>query len=214
MDKKQKSIASIDKKSAEKILEADLKNIVSKVASGKPLTTRERKVIEDATSKNDELATTKELIKELGLTRSNFYKYKSRSGSPQNLSLSAWKKFLVETQLKGNDENLSAEDVFQLKAKLLKERTGREEVERKLKEIKLEREEKGFVPLAEAKQVITRVLEPLSRLLEGIPKKYSLRINPSDPDHAEEMLREMVIDIKGQLQLSRGGNLSKRKGVK
>ena len=144
-----------------------------------------------------------------------FYDHAKDPKSPKGNNLDEWRSFLSTKVLKPiSSKRFSPDEITQLKAKLLKERAGREEIERKLKEIKLEREEQGFIPLSEAKQAITRVLEPLSRLLEGIPKKYSLRINPSDPDHSEEMLREMVRDIKGQIQLERGDKISKRKGTK
>ena len=66
----------------------------------------------------------------------------------------------------------------------------------------------------EAKELVSRNLEPVNRLLDGIPKKYAMRINPSDADHAEVELREMLIDLKEQLVASRGAKISKRKGVK
>jgi len=199
---------------ARKILEADLKNIVSKVASGKTLSARERKVIEEATSEKDEAESVGDLIEILGMTRSNFYKYKKRKGSPDGNSISQWKKFIAESQLAGETEQITPEEIVQLKAKLLKEKAFREEIERKLKEIRLDREAQGFVPLSQAKEAITRVLEPISRILEGIPKKYALRVNPSDPDHAEEMLREMVQELKTQVQDTRAPKISKQKGIK
>ena len=65
-----------------------------------------------------------------------------------------------------------------------------------------------------AQAAITRVLEPVNRLLDGIPKSYAMRVNPQDADFAEEMLREMVQEIKGQVSDARGKKISKRKGVK
>ncbi len=156
-----------------------------------------------------------ELIKKLGISARLFYLHAKSEDAPKENDFDQWREFL-STRVKrpiGSDR-ISADELNQLKAKLLRERAGREEIERKLKEIKLEREEKGFVPFEEAKQAITRVLEPLSRVLDGVPKKYALRVNPSDPDHAEEMLREVVEEIKRQVQDERGEKISKRKGVK
>jgi len=47
-----------------------------------------------------------------------------------------------------------------------------------------------------------------------LPKAWSGQVNPTDPDHAEHMLREMIFDVKTQMQAKRGENISKRKGVK
>lgn len=159
--------------------------------------------------------TREELIKKLGISKRLFYLHAKGEGSPNDNDLQSWREFLA-TKIKRpiSTDRISADDLNQWKGKLLRERAGREEVERKLKEIKLEREEKGFVPFEEARQAITRVLEPLSRVLDGVPKKYALRVNPSDPDHAEEMLREIIEEIKRQVQDERGKKISKRKGVK
>ena len=68
--------------------------------------------------------------------------------------------------------------------------------------------------MEEAEDAVGRVLEPLASLLENVPKSYAMNCNPADPDHAEEMLREMVQDIKKQIQATRGKGIKKRKGVK
>jgi hypothetical protein len=131
------------------------------------------------------------------------------------LSLEAWREFVsVAEMTTDNGRAITPQEVGQLKARLLSERTKREEIERKLKELKLEREEGGWIPYEEAESAITRVLEPVNRLLDGIPKRYSMRVNPADSDHAEEMLREMVGELKEQIFTSRGKKISKRKGVK
>ena len=156
-----------------------------------------------------------ELIKQLGVARSEFYRLAKLPDAPSGNDLKDWQTFFATARKSATSSGrISPDEINQLKAKLLKERAGREGIERKLKELKLEREEKGFVPFDEARQMITRVLEPIARLLSAIPKKYSLRMNPSDPDHAEQMLREMVEEIKSQIQAERGDKISKRKGVK
>ena len=159
--------------------------------------------------------TRKELIKELAVSSSEFYRLAKLPDAPKNNILKDWQNFFSTARKSATSSSrISPDEINQLKAKLLKERAGKEEIERKLKEIKLEREEKGFVPFDEAQLAVTRVLEPIARLFSAIPKKYCLRMNPSDPDHAEEMLREMVEEIKQQIQSERGGKISKRKGVK
>lgn len=144
-----------------------------------------------------------------------FYVVAKDPRAPKGNDLETWRNYLEQKMDRPvSSDHISPEEINQLKAKLLKERTGRESVERKLKEMRFEREAQGFIPFEEAKQVITRVLEPISRILEGIPKKYALRVNPTDPDHAEEMLREMVQEVKSQVQESRAPKISKRKGIK
>ena len=80
--------------------------------------------------------------------------------------------------------------------------------------MRLQREEGGWIPYEEAKEAITRILEPINRLFDGIPKRYAMRVNPADAEFAEEMLREMVQEVKEQIVAARGKKISKRKGVK
>ena len=105
-------------------------------------------------------------------------------------------------------------DYGKMKLLLLEARTGKEQAERKLKEMKIERESDDYVLASDAVGAINRVLEPLAKLLDGVPKSWSVRVNPNDPDHAEPVLREMVEDLKANLQAGRGEKITKRKGVK
>ena len=205
----------IGKEDAKKILAADLKNIVAKVQAGKPLTSRERRTIRQAAEEKTIAKTVGELQALLGLTRSQYYKLKNKDGHPEGLDLEEWREFISLAQVgAAGSRHITPAELSQLKGRLLAERTARETIERKLKELKLEREAGGWIPFAEAEEAITRVLEPLNRLLDGIPKKYAMRVNPADSDHAEIMLREMVVDIKEQVIATRGQKISKRKGVK
>jgi hypothetical protein len=207
--------SGLDAASANKILEADLKNVVAKVASGKPLTTKERDLVERATQERKVAKSVKELMALLGISKSHFYRLRGRAGAPDGRDLEEWREFLSTQRMATmNGTPLSPEQIQHLKGRLLAERTGREKVERQLKELRFEREAGGWVPLEEASDAIRRVLEPINRLLEGIPKAFAMRVNPTDPDFAEEMLREMVADLKEQISLARGGKISKRKGVK
>jgi len=160
-------------------------------------------------------STVKELQVLLNLTPTQYYSQKKKKGAPISLDVQAWREFLSIGKLNAlNGSRITPDQVTQLQARLLAERTAREGVERKLKELKLERETANWVPMEAAQDAVVRVLEPINRLLEGIPKAYAMRVNPSDADYAEEMLREMVHEIKTQISQARGRKISKRKGVK
>ena len=151
----------------------------------------------------------------LGIPRTKYYKLKKETGAPDNLALDDWREFISRHRFEQIEtEEMTPEKMTYLRGRLLAEKAQREKIERQLKELRLEREVGGFVPFTEAMDAVTRVLEPINRLLDGIPKAYSMRINPTDSDFAEEMLREMVRDLKRQISLSRGEKISKRKGVK
>jgi hypothetical protein len=210
-----KKASVLDAESAQKVLDADLANILKKVKAGKPLSTRERRTVSAGLEEKEFAETVGELQGLLGLERNKYQKLKKLEGSPTDLNLEAWREFVsVAEMTTNNGRMITPKEVGQLKARLLSERTKREEIERKLKELRLEREEGGWIPYEEAEAAITRVLEPVNRLLDGIPKRYSMRVNPADSDHAEEMMREMVVELKEQIFTSRGKKISKRKGVK
>lgn len=204
----------LDPGQARAILEADLANIVRKVKDQKTLSSREREIVEAAAEVEADPKTILELVKAVGMPRSVFYRIRKLDGAPSGKNVEEWKRFYDEHRAMGNGSRLSAGEIMNLKGRLLEERTKRETAERKLKEVRLLRETEGWVSMDAAAEAITRILEPVNRLLEGIPKAFAGRVNPADPDYAEEMLREMVADLKEQVQATRGKKISKRKGVK
>ena len=204
----------LDPSQAQAILDADLANIVRKVKDKKTLSAREREVVEKAAEQEKEARTITELVELLGIPRSVFYRIRKFEGAPEGKNVEAWRRFYTEHKAHGNSAKLSPDEILNLKGRLLEERTKRETAERKLKEIRLRRESEGWVPYEAAEEAVARVLEPVNRLLEGIPKAYASRVNPGDPDFAEEMLREIVDDLKTQVQANRGKRIAKRKGVK
>ena len=77
-----------------------------------------------------------------------------------------------------------------LRLQLLRAQVGKEEANRKLRELELERQTENLVPIAEAKEAIRKVLEPLRSLLDALPKAAALQANPNDPVLAEEAIRD------------------------
>ena len=202
-------------KEAEKGLRADLANILRKVREGKTLTAREREIVKQSTTEQEPTLTWKALAGKLGVSYVTIHNWRKDKNAPDGKDLNEWKEYQARREVLGNGKGkYTAAEIADLKGSLLAERTKREHAERRLKEIQLEREEQGWIPYEEAELAVSRILEPLSALLESCPKAYSMRMNPTDPDHAEEMLREMVNDFKKQIAASRGKKISKTKGKK
>ena len=129
---------------AQRILDADLKNVVAKVAAGKPLSTSERSLVQQAGQERSQASTVKELLVLLDLKKSTYYLQKTTPGCPQGLDLEGWREFLsIGKMAQANGSPMTPEQIAHLKGRLLSERTLREKVERKLKELKLEREAGG-----------------------------------------------------------------------
>ena len=203
------------KADAAKVLQADLANIIKKVSAGKTLTAKEREIVERSGSLVEKPLTWKALAAKLGVSPVTLWSWRKQKGAPSSRDPEEWEAFKLELQALGNGRGkFSLEQIADLKGSLLSEKTKREKAERRLKELQLQREEQGWVPFEEAESAIARILDPLSSLLENCPKAYAMRMNPSDPDHAEEMLREMAEDFKRQIQATRGKKISKKKGVK
>ena len=113
----------LDPEVAGKILDADLQNLVKKVAAGKPMTVAERSRIESlAAGSSESLAYAKTLVElsaVLGVTRRTLTTWQKMEGSPKPLSnglwpVADWREFVRVRSLKagkvplGNDEALKA----------------------------------------------------------------------------------------------------------
>ena len=114
---------TISTEAAEKVLQADLHNLVKKVAAGKPMTVAERTRIESLAAGSTESVvyakTLVELSAVLGVTRRTLTTWQKMDGSPKPLSngmwpVADWREFVRVRGLKagktpvGNEEALKA----------------------------------------------------------------------------------------------------------
>ena len=44
--------------------------------------------------------------------------------------------------------------------------------------------------MSEAREAISKTLQPIRKLLDSLPRAAALSANPADPAHAEEVIRE------------------------
>lgn len=82
-----------------------------------------------------------------------------------------------------------------LKEQLLRASIVKTEAEGRLKEYEAEIAQKNLVSLDEAKTYIAEILSPVRTLLDALPKACAVKANPSDPQLAEEAIREAVDGI-------------------
>jgi len=114
---------TISTEAAEKVLQADLHNLVKKVAAGKPMTVAERTRIESLAAGSTESVvyakTLVELSAVLGVTRRTLTTWQKMEGAPKPLSngmwpVADWREFVRVRGLKagktpvGNEEALKA----------------------------------------------------------------------------------------------------------
>lgn len=124
----------ITTEAAEKVLQADLHNLVKKVAAGKPMTVAERARIESlAAGSNDSVTYAKTLVELatiLGTTRRTLTTWQKMEGSPKPLSnglwpVADWREFVRVRGLKAGKVLIGNEDALKAR-KLLAEVEERE----------------------------------------------------------------------------------------
>ena len=144
-----------------------------------------------------------DLAKALNLTTKSIYYMRANHGAPLSTDPEEWKNFLgrraIEKGLPRAGRQNSEVD-HKLRLKLLRARVGKEEANRKLRELELERQTENLVPMAEAKEAIRKVLEPLRHLLDALPKAAALQANPNHPVLAEEAIRKGLHRIFQMIQ--------------
>ena len=126
--------SSISPEMAERLLSADLKNIVKKVADGKTLSPSElNRVKAIASGSNDTVTHARnvaELAMLLGVSRQTLYQWKKLEGAPEAQanglhSVIAWRQFMRDRDLKGGESVQGASEALKAR-KLLAEVEQRE----------------------------------------------------------------------------------------
>ena len=146
-----------------------------------------------STAKKSKPMTINDLAAALRITRTTIHHLRNTADAPASTDFDEWKAFLearaAELPVAGNEQHQS-EDMATLRKRLLRAQAGKEEANRRLKELQLEQVELGLVPMGEAKAAIRRTLGPLRELLDTFPKAVALQANPAEPVHAEEAIRD------------------------
>jgi transposase-like protein len=119
---------------AERLLSADLKNIVKKVADGKTLSPSELNRVKSIASGSNDTVTharnVAELAMLLGVSRQTLYQWKKLEGAPEPQSnglhsVIAWRQFMRDRDLKGGESVQGASEALKAR-KLLAEVEQRE----------------------------------------------------------------------------------------
>ena len=107
--KKKLPAQSLDAGTAEKVLKADLGNLLKKVECGVPLTARQRRLIEDCAApagpaqpdagpedRNQPPRSPSELARRLGVSRQRVCSWMQRKDAPPVNDVAAWRRYLGE----------------------------------------------------------------------------------------------------------------------
>ena len=144
--------------------------------------------------------TTVALAKAMGVSTKTIRHLRRNRGGPATNDVEEWARFMME-RASASDSTMQVADEFmpeeiqRLRAKLLRAQAGKEDAMRRLKEIELKRTTENLVPMGDARKAIKRVLSPLRELLDQMPKAAGAKVNPADPVHGEEGIREHLDGI-------------------
>ena len=82
----------------------------------------------------------------------------------------------------------------ELRQRLIDEQGRKEAAVASLKELELKMVKESLMPEAEATEAILKLLTPLRRLLDALPRMAAAQANPSNPSIAELAIRNSLDD--------------------
>ena len=182
---------------AEKVLQADLKNIVKKVQSGKTLTQAERKTFEQAKSPKP--------WDVLEIHRTTWYKY-VRQGMPETLEdAKEWLQVRAGLARQGSGKieiggkTFTAQDLIDLRGKLLEGQSENIMLKNRIERLHVEEKEGRLVDSDELCATLSKILYPLKKALDSMPENLASALNPTDPSRAEAILEQELENIYADL---------------
>jgi len=144
--------------------------------------------------------TVEALAKAMKVTAKTIRLLRKTQGAPPENDVEEWTKYMMH-RASASGQTMKVSDAFMpeeiqnLRAKLLRAQAGKEDAVRRLKELELKRVQENLVPMGEARKAVKQVLEPLRELLDQMPKAAAAKVNPADPVHGEEGIREHLDGI-------------------
>lgn len=185
----------------------EVRNVLQKLKSGKTLSASERKIMDAHLASEDapkEVKTWTQVAEALGVATNTLRAWRTEEGSPKSKDLTEWKRFITERKAgvegKGSGrivvdgETYTEADIRRWKAKKLEGEAMKEEFAGKLRELEYRQKAENLIPESEAAEKIIKVLTPLRRLLDSMPRHCSAMANPQEPMIAELAMRNFLDD--------------------
>ena len=102
-------------------------------------------------------------------------------------------------QMSGEDYKL--EDIQDLKAKLIQAQERKEQAIAQMRELELSQKKGELIPATEATEAVLKILTPLRRLLDALPKLVAPHANPNNSHVAERAVRQVLDEhVFGEMQ--------------
>ena len=146
--------------------------------------------------------TWKQLAEALGVTPNTLTKWKRQNVGkcPTDKNLKQWEQWLAEHKSDGkgsgrialDGKSYTKQDLIDLKASLTGEQARRERAMANLRELEFRMKSETLVPQSELAETIIKLLTPLRRLLDALPRQAARIANPENPNIAELAIRNSL----------------------
>lgn len=143
--------------------------------------------------------TWKQIAEHLGVTPQTLSKWRRDNDTcPKTKDEEAWKLWAesrANSQEKGagriavEGKEYTAADIADLKAKLIAAQERRENAMAQIRELELYQKKENLIPESDATEALIRLLTPLRRLLDALPRQVASQANPANPNIAELAIR-------------------------
>ena len=145
-----------------------------------------------------------QIASELGITPVTLSKWRSNHPDcpKDSKKLKDWKLWIQKREIGGkgsgrvavDGKEYTASDIHDLKAKLIAAQERRENAMAQIREIELQQKRDNLIPESEATEKLIKLLTPLRRLLDALPRQIASQANPSNPNIAELAIRNGLDD--------------------
>ena len=150
------------------------------------------------------MKTWQQIAQSVGVTPQTLSKWrKIHTDCPKEKDLEAWLLWSAQyasNQEKGggriavNGREYTAADIADLKAKLIAAQERRENAMAQIRELELQQKRDNLVPESDATEALIKLLTPLRRLLDALPRQVAAQANPKNPNIAELAIRNGLDD--------------------
>ena len=183
-----------------------LSNIVSKVKDGKTLTAQESAFLESQRQHSssdrlddDSIIKTSELVDLFSVTAQQIANLAKDQViiKVSNGRYKAWgsiRNYIRLLQKNRKSKHGSSASMDDLRKKLTEEQGRKEAAVASLKELELKMKADSLIPESEAAEKVIKLLTPLRRLLDGLPREIAAMANPENPQIAELAMRNGLDD--------------------
>ncbi len=182
-------------------------NIVAKIRDGKSLTTSEQRFIdlyEDGSSPEkksiideDAIIRTADLVDFLGISAARIAELAKddvvvKQSHGRYYAAKSIRNYIRMLQKGKRSKHGSSASMEDLRQRLVDEQGRKEAAIASLRELELRMKAESLVPQSEVTETLLRLLTPLRRLLDAVPRQTARLANPENPNIAELAIRNVL----------------------